>query len=253
MSNQHSTKLDELETQMSNEPTTEAVAAEETASAPAPIPTPADVAAQQNAKVAEAEPQKTEIWEDPEAARREIEKLRKENGDARINAKAQAAEQARQEAISAFAKAMGIDLPGDEKPTVEDLTEKLNLTAAESEAMAKEARTLKIELAVVKEALKQRVDVDRLTNSRSFYENVTTLDPTAEDFEAAVKAAIDAEVEKDRTLKGGNTPTKSGSETYGGTGAQQEITEEQFAAMSLEEKTQLFRTNRAEFDRLTSA
>jgi hypothetical protein len=234
---------------MSESTTAEATEAT-TTEAPASIPTPKDVASLATPPV---EAQKTEIWQDPEAARREIEKLRKENGDARIQAKAAAAEEAQQKAIAAFAKAMGIEIPGDEKPTVESLTEKLNQTSVEAEQTKAEASRLKVEMAVIKEAAKQRVDVDKLTNSRSFYENITSLDPTAEDFEAAVQSAIEAEVEKDRTLKATGGPAKSGAETYGGTGDQQAITKEQFEAMSLDEKTQLFRTNRSEFDRLANA
>lgn len=223
---------------------------DESVDTPAPIPTPKDVAEQHTPP---ADAPKTEIWQDPEAARREIEKLRKENGDARIQAKAQAAEQARQDAISAFAKAMGIDIPGDEKPTVEGLTEKLNAVGTEAEQARAALKQSQIELAILKEASKQKVDIDRLINSRSFYENVTSFDPTAEDFATAVQVAIEAEVEKDRTLKATGGPAKSGAETYGGTGDQQAITKEQFEAMSLDEKTQLFRTNRAEFDRLANA
>jgi hypothetical protein len=58
---------------------------------------PAPAAPAEPAKPAEPPAASANPWDDPKAAQAEIERLRRENGAARTNAKAQAAEDAKKE------------------------------------------------------------------------------------------------------------------------------------------------------------
>src|SRR6059058_2650762 len=79
------------------------------------------------------------VWDDPVAAKAEIEKLRKENGDERINAKKQAADEARQELLTK----LGLTKDGDSKPDPDALARQIS---AKDEAL----RTLTVERALDK-------------------------------------------------------------------------------------------------------
>lgn len=232
---------------------TGAGAGESATGAGASTPNPADVAA---AAAAANQPddgsQPKDIWDDPAAARREIEKLRRENGDARINAKNQAAEDAKREQLIAVAKALGIEIPEGEKPTVDTLTEQLNQQTTQATEAQREANATKIELATYKEASKLGIDPDRLTNLRSFEAATRDLDPTSAEFTAKVIEAINAEVAKDQSLKRPGGTSRSGAENFGGAGGTQTLTKEQFAGLSIEDKGKLFVNNRSEFDRLSA-
>lgn len=124
-------------------------------------------------------------WEDPEAARAEIERLRRENGAARTNAKAQAAEEARKELANTIGKALGIVEDGAETDPAK-LTE--SLTASQREA--KQAR---VELAVFRNAAAAGADPAALLDSASFLAKVADLDPTdSSALSEAIKAAVEA-------------------------------------------------------------
>jgi len=80
------------------------------------------------------EPEKpSNPWDNPETAKAEIERLRKENGAARTNAKQKAAEEARNELAQQIGKAIGL-VQGDEAPDPNKLAEQL----AESQRAATE-------------------------------------------------------------------------------------------------------------------
>lgn len=120
-------------------------------------------------------------WEDPKAAQAEIERLRRENGAARTNAKAQAAEDAKKELAQTIGRALG--LVEDEPIDPAKLTE--SLTAAQQQA-----KQAQVALAVY-----QNVgtvgDPVALLDSTTFLKSVEGIDPSDT---AAVQAAIAAAV-----------------------------------------------------------
>jgi hypothetical protein len=128
-------------------------------------------------------PAATNPWADPVAAEAEIKRLRAENGAARTNAKAQAAEDAKRELAQQIGKALGLvadDTPVD--PVV--LTEQL----ATSQAEAQRAR---VELAVFRAASAVNGDPAALLDSQSFLASLKSIDPNDT---AAVQAAISTAV-----------------------------------------------------------
>lgn len=130
---------------------------------------------------------KKAVWEDPESAKAEIERLRKENGAARTNAKAQAAEEARNELAQTIGKALG--LVEGEPVDPAKLTEQL--TAEQSNA-----RQARLELAVFRNA-GDDADASALLDSRTFLEKVAAIDPNDSQ---AIKAAITEAVEANPRL-----------------------------------------------------
>ena len=154
-------------------------ASTEPPAAAATPPTPAPPA--EPPKAADPAP-KANLWEDPEAAKAEIERLRKENGAARTNAKAQAADEARAELANTIGKALG--LVEDETIDPAKLTESLTTSQAE----AKQAR---VELAVFRNAATAGGDPAALLDSSSFLASLAAVDPTDS---AAVTAAIQSAV-----------------------------------------------------------
>ncbi len=118
-------------------------------------------------------------WDDPATARAEIERLRKENGAARTNAKAQAAEEARNALAQEIGKALGL-VKGDEPADPVKLTEQLTATTSE-------ARQAKLELAVFRAAQATDADPSALLDSRAFLAKLADADPTDA---AAITAAV---------------------------------------------------------------
>lgn len=137
---------------------------------------------------------KPDPWDDPAAARAEIERLRRENGAARTNAKQQAADEARNELAQTIGKALG--LVADEPIDPADLTE--SLSAAQVDA--KQAR---VELAVFRNASDAGGDPAALLDSSSFLKSLADVDPSDSE---AVKAAIASAIEKNPRLGVVTTP-----------------------------------------------
>lgn len=137
------------------------------------------------APAAPATEPKANVWDDPKTAEAEIKRLRQENGAARTNAKAQAAEDARKELANTIGKALGIVEDGAETDPAK-LTE--SLTASQREA--KQAR---VELAVFRNAAAAGGDPAALLDSASFLAKVADLDPSdSAALSDAIKAAVEA-------------------------------------------------------------
>lgn len=148
------------------EPTTEPPVATATPEAPKPTEPP-------KAPEPAANP-----WEDPKAAQAEIERLRRENGAARTNAKQAAADEARAELARSIGEILN---PGSaEALDPAKLTESLTTSQAE----AKQAR---VELAVFRAAGAVNGDPAALLDSTSFLKSLADVDPSDS---AAVQAAI---------------------------------------------------------------
>lgn len=109
----------------------------------------------------------------------DVEALRAEVTDWRTKA-----ESAQQDIVDKIATALGIT-PGDETPTVEQVTDQL--TAAK-----REARERAVDLAVYRSAPTAGADPDALLDSTTFRRQVTDLDPAADGFADKVAAAITA-------------------------------------------------------------
>ncbi|WP_370246911.1 hypothetical protein [Nocardioides sp.] len=129
-------------------------------------------------------------WDDPVAAKAEIERLRRENGAARTNAKNQAAEQARTDLAQTIGKALGLvadDTPVDPAALTEQLT-----------TTQREANQARVELAVYRNAGTAGADPAALLDSASFLAKVANLDPADT---AAVQTAIAEAIEANPRLK----------------------------------------------------
>ena len=143
---------------------------------------------------ATTEPAKVEIWQDPDKAKAEIERLRRENGSARTTAKQQAADEARAELAQTIGKALG--LVKDDKTPVDPA----EITKQLADAQAAQ-RTTAVELAVYRTAADHGGDPNALLDSRAFLAKVSDLDPSAADFTAQVAAAVKAAVADNPKLK----------------------------------------------------
>lgn len=201
--------------------TTEPPAAAATPTPEAPKPTEPPKAAE---PAASANP-----WENPDAAKAEIERLRKENGSERVNAKAQAAEAAKKELAQTIGKALG--LVEDEAIDPAKLTE--NLTTAQAEA--KQAR---VELAVFRNATTAGGDPAALLDSTSFLKSLEGVDPNDS---AAVQAAISKAVETNARLGAATeprtpAPNPAQGSSASGPGGTAQLTEADVKKLSAENK-----------------
>jgi uncharacterized protein (DUF736 family) len=158
---------------------TEPVTAPETPTAPEPVKDP---------------------WADPEVARAEIEKLRKENASARVNAKATAAEEARAQLTQEFGKILGL-VKDDAPVTPEHLTEQL--TSAQTAG-----------------------DPAALLDSRAFLDKVAGIDPTDS---AALAAAISEATTSNPRFKVTQAAPVGGADFTGGSGPARTYTRAQLA------------------------
>ena len=128
---------------------------------------------------ANAETPNATPWDDPAVAKAEIERLRKENGATRTNAKAQAAADARNEFAQTIGKALGL-IQNDEPADPAALTAQLTAAGAD-------ARQAKIELAVFRAAQATDADPSALLDSRAFLVKLADVDPSDA---AAITAAV---------------------------------------------------------------
>ncbi|WP_432493017.1 hypothetical protein [Kineococcus gypseus] len=161
--------------------------------APAPAPSPAPAPAPQPAP----QPAPAPAWDGkveslPADAQKMIRDLRSENASRRTG---------QQELVRQFAKAAGIELPGDQAdaPDPAQLTEQLT-------ASQQAARQAAIELAVYRTAGTAGADPDALLDSRRFVESLADIDPSDG---GAITAAIQAAVGANPKLKAGRAPGAS--------------------------------------------
>lgn len=206
--------------------TADTTAAEASAAAVQAVAAAAQAAAAKAIDAAPADP-----WDDPAAARTEIEKLRRENGADRTNAKTAAAEEARSALAQQIGKALGFvadDTPVDPQKLTADLT-----------AAQTSAKQATLELAVYKAASAVKADASALLDSRSFLEQVSTIDPTDS---AALAAAITAATTSNPRLKASQVAAVGGADLTGGTGTVRTYTRAQIA------DTAFYRANKTDID-----
>lgn len=226
--------------------------------APAPVPTPpaappATDPAPTDPKPGEEDPSP---WDDPAKARAEIERLRRERGDERIEAKRNAAEEAKRELLNTLTVALGGKPDGDTPPTVESLTEKVGEISTERDTIATERDAAKREAAVLRAAVAAGVNpgrldyVEFLLGKRDDVRGAT-LDDGA--FGATITAAITDEIAKDPSLKTPGATIGTGGPGFSGTGAVGQMSKSEFDALPYAKRADLYRTNRAEYDRLVNS
>jgi hypothetical protein len=146
-------------------------------------------------------------WEDPKAAQAEIERLRKENGAERVNAKAQAAADAKKELTQQIAQALGL--------VEDDVADPAKLTASLTTAQA-EAKQARVELAVFRAATAANGDPAALLDSTSFLKSLEAIDPADT---AAVQAAITTAVAANPRLGATTEPRQPAPNPAQGAGA----------------------------------
>jgi hypothetical protein len=162
----------------------------------------------------------------PDWAQKLIGKTRNEAATHRTKANEQA--QALEATRDAIAKALG--LKNDDDPV------KAAQTAAEQRDAARlEARSTRIENAVLRSANKNGADPESLTDSRSFMRALEGLDPAADDFADQVDSAIKKAVEANPNLKVGTPAPRSGGPVGGGPAVPGQLTREDLKDMSSEQ------------------
>jgi len=187
------------------------------AAPPADGATPPAPATPETPPAAPSAPAESNPWENPEAARAEIERLRRENAAARVNAKTAAATEAKTELAQSLGKILGLV---KEDATPEQLAQQLT---AQQQATAAAQR----ELAIHRAAAAAGADPARLLDSRSFLDTVTGLDPTDS---AGIGAAIQAALTSNPQYRAAQAAQAGGADfTAGGSGSARTFTRSQIA------------------------
>ena len=163
----------------------------------------------------------------PQWVQEMVAQLRREAGDARINAKTTAAEEARKELATEVGKALGLVKDGEVDP---------KQLVADADKARREALDAQRELAVFRLSGKAGADPDALLDSNAFLRSIDGLDPKDEGkITEAIKAAVQGNARLSATPRAGS---RSGNDS-GGSG-EKAITKEAFDKMSGAEKNQLF-------------
>lgn len=160
----------------------------------------------------------------PQWAQDKLAALNRENASTRVNAKQQAADEARAELL----RKLGLTKDGEETPDPAKL-------AADLTAKDAALRTLTVERALDKAARKAGADEDLLAAVLAHKGALGKLDPTAADFTTQLEALVKTEVDGNPKLKAARAAGASGVELGGGTGEQGQLTAAQIARMTPEQ------------------
>lgn len=152
-------------------------------------------------------------WSDPVKARAEIERLRRENGNARTTAKQQAAEEARNELL----EKLGLK-DGDKPVDAAELAAQLAAKDTDLTTSQETVRKLTVERALDKAARKSGADEDLLAAVLAHKGSLRDLDPSATDFTTKLDAIVKKEVEANPKLKAVQAAGQSGADFTGRTG-----------------------------------
>lgn len=195
-------------------------------------------------------------WNDPAKAKAEIERLRRERGDERIEAKRNAAEEAKKDVLNALVVALGGNPDGQQPPTVESLTEQVGTVTGERDAARTEADNAKRSAAIVRAAVAAGVNPARLDYVEfllSKQETISGASPDDAAFGGTLTAAITQAIANDPSLKVPGASVGTGGPGFSGTGAAGQMTKSEFDALPYAKRADLYRTNRAEYDRLVNS
>ena len=153
----------------------------------------------------------------PDPIAKVIREAREEAGKARVVAKRNAADEARQELLASISKAIGLD-EGEQPPTPEQLTEQLRQTTGELTSAQEQAASAAIELHIFKTAQRLGANADALLDSRAFCDTIDSLDPSdPEAFNKAVEKAINEALGRNPNLRA-QAAGRSGADLNGGSG-----------------------------------
>lgn len=223
--------------------------------APNTIPTPGDLAAQhQQQQPTDPANDGESPWNDPAKARAEIERLRRERGDERIQAKQTAADEAKREFADAVLVALGMK-PGEQAPTVESLTASVATVTDERDAARTKAADAERQTAVVRALVNAGVAPGRLDYAEFLLNkrgDISSADPSSDTFGGTLTAAITEVLASDSTLKTPGASVGTGGPGFSGSDGAGQMTKEEFNRLPYNEQVKIFRTDRATFDRLTS-
>jgi len=223
--------------------------------APAPVPQPpATDPAPTDPKPGEDDD--ASPWNDPAKAKAEIERLRRERGDERIEAKRNAAEEAKRDLLNTLTVALGGKPDSEQPPTVESLTQKVGEISTERDTIATERDAAKREAAVLRAAVAAGVNPARLDYVEFLLgkrDDVRGASIDDDAFGATITAAISDEIAKDPSLKTPGATIGTGGPGFSGTGAAGQMTKSEFDALPYAKRADLYRTNRAEYDRLVNS
>lgn len=168
----------------------------------------------------------------PPWAQKALKDARAEAGKARTVAKANAANEARQQLAQDIGKALGLfDDNADEPPTPEELTEQLRESRGQLTSAQEQAVSAAIELSVYRTAAGLGANADRLLDSRAFCDEIDGIDVDPSDrtaFAEAVKERITAALERDPSLRA-QTAGRSGGDMGAGVGDQPPSIEKRIA------------------------
>lgn len=222
----------------------------------APQP-PADPAQQQQQQDENPLQPEASPWNDPDKAKAEIERLRRENGDARINAKKSAADEARKELLETLTAALDPEAAKAGQPsTPEQLVAQLQTSTQERDQALADKSSAAKELAIVKEAWKLGVDpakLEYLSFTLSRRADFSTKSPSDEDFGATLSSVISEELTKDSSLKSSGANIATGAPQFGGAGSAGAISKAEFEAMPYGKRLELYQTNPSEYQRLANS
>lgn len=219
---------------------------------PAPAP-PADPAAP---PATDPAPTDDSPWNDPAKAKAEIERLRRERGDERIEAKKNAADEARTELLSALTVALGGKPDANQPPTVEALTEQVGTVTQERDTAQTERDAALRSKAIVTAAVAAGVNPARLDYVEYLVgkqETISGASPSDPAFDGTLTAAITQAIANDPSLKVPGASIGTGGPGFSGTGAAGQMTKSEFDALPYAKRADLYRTNRAEYDRLVNS
>jgi transketolase len=158
-----------------------------------------------NSDVTAKATEKLDLAKLPTEVQEIVKRYRKEaaeaNGKAREEARTKAAEAATAEVTKKIAEALGLTQKETKDLTPEQLQKKLEESTTAASAAREAAKQKDIELAVYRSANKVGGDPDALLDSRSFLAKLRELDPSKEEFNDKVAAAIKDAVKENAKLK----------------------------------------------------
>jgi hypothetical protein len=232
---------------------------------PTLIPSPAAPAAPPAADLPPATPDQpveatgdmARIIRDPEWAAREFERLRSENGRDRVNAKKTAADEARAELLQTLTQALDPEAAKANQPmTLEQVAAQLQTATSERDLAKSSSNDAARELAIVREAWKQGVDVAKLeylafTLSRRA--DLAAVSADSDDFGGTLSSVISDEISKDQSLRASGAHRGTGAPQFGGAAGVGAMSKTEFDAMPYAQRVELYTNNRAEYDRLINS
>lgn len=148
---------------------------------------------------------------------KELADARKDAGAARVNAKQQAADQARADLAQQIGKALGL-VADDTPPDPAELTKQIATHTGRIGELETALRQRDVELAVHSAAEKHQAKVSALLDSRSFTKAIGNLDPASKTFQADLDAAIKQAVDSNPNFRTAPQAGRSGADLAGGTG-----------------------------------